>query len=323
MTNIAPVHTVANTSAGWQWIAVLIGLGVLALLYFLVSLPAKSLNPWKLVEGADGRPSTSKLQWFLWIVVVLWAYVALWVIRAHSGNYSAINTVPANLLTVLGFSTGTAAAAKGITSAYTNSKRITKPPAPLVSNADITTATATASTAANSSPSGGILSDDSGVPELAKIQMMGFTIIAIGIFLANVIHQIVSSQIASTPSVVGLPDIDSSLLVLMGISQGGYLGKKLVTFGTPILYAPNPSRAASTDAVTVPGASLGLQQPGSQLLVNDAPIATSSWTDGSIGFVVPANNPASDVKWQLNEPAQIKAVVGGQQSNTVTLVISG
>ena len=67
--------------------------------------------------------------------------------------------------------------------------------------------------------------------------MTGFTFVAVGIFLATVIHQIVAN-----PVVTSLPDIDSSLLVLMGISQGGYLGKKLVTFGAPVLRARRPTR---------------------------------------------------------------------------------
>jgi hypothetical protein len=39
----------------------------------------------------------------------------------------------------------------------------------------------------------------------------------------TLIHQIVTN-----PPVVSLPDIDASLMVLMGISQGGYLAKKVV-----------------------------------------------------------------------------------------------
>jgi len=54
----------------------------------------------------------------------------------------------------------------------------------------------------------------SGAPELAKIQVMGFTLVVIGIYLATVIHQIVSN-----PVITSLPNIDASLLVLMGISQ--------------------------------------------------------------------------------------------------------
>ena len=56
--------------------------------------------------------------------------VALWVLRAWNGDYSALSTIPVNLLTVLGFSTATAAAAKGITSGYVQTGKMTKPGAP-------------------------------------------------------------------------------------------------------------------------------------------------------------------------------------------------
>jgi len=69
-------------------------------------------------RGFDGLASTSKLQWFLWLIVILFGYTSLWVLRAEQGDYSALSNIPVNLLTVLGFSTATAAAAKGITSGY-------------------------------------------------------------------------------------------------------------------------------------------------------------------------------------------------------------
>ena len=260
-----------------------------------------SLEPRELVNGFDGFASTSKLQWFLWLVVIIFAYTALWVLRAEQSDWSALNKIPVNVLTVLGFSTGTAAVAKGITSGYVQTAKVTKPGPPQVG-----------ATAANT---GGIFQDDSGAPELAKIQMMGFTIIAIGIFLATVIHQIVTDDISA-----GVPDIDSSLLVLMGISQGGYLGKKLVTFGTPTLYTPDPARAAPGAAVTLPGANLGT---AGQLLMNGTPIATTSWSATSIGFSVPAVNPAGDAAWTAPEPVvQLVASVMGQSSNPVNFSVT-
>ena len=87
---------------------------------------------------------------------------------------------------------------------------------------------------------------------------MGFTIIAIGIFLATVVHQIAVGDIKA-----GLPNIDASLMVLMGISSGGYLGKKLVTFGTPMLYPPNPETGPPGTAVTLRGSSMGSRRPAS------------------------------------------------------------
>ena len=224
---IAQFASATSVSTGWKWLAVLIALGVLLLVYIWTGLTS-TWNPGKLVEGADGLPSTSKFQWLVWIVVVLFSYAALWVLRAKQGNYSAITNVPGNVLTVLGFSTATMAAAKGITVGYVNSGRsTTKAPVPPVPGSAVAVAASVVPpSVAPDAPAvaGGLLKDDAGVPELAKIQMIGFTFVAVGIFLATVIH-----QIASNPPHTSLPNIDASLLALMGISQAGYLGKKIVS----------------------------------------------------------------------------------------------
>ncbi len=295
----------AAAAPGWKWLAVLIGLAVLVLLYIFAAVSSGDWNPWKLVEGADGSASTSKFQWLLWLTVILFAYTALWVLRAEQGDYSAISQVPVNLLTVLGFSTGTAAAAKGITSAYVQSNRVSK-----ASVANVTGASA-------ATTPGGLLQDDNGVPELAKIQMMGFTFVAIGIFLATVIHQIVSDPVNTS-----LPNLDSSLLVLMGISQGGYLGKKLVTFGSPILYTASPPKAAAGATVTLNGASLGATPAGSLLTLNGAPIPFKRWSDSAIVFDVPAANPVGNTAWTPAQDVQLAVVVSGQTSNSMTFTVT-
>src|ERR1041384_6691711 len=105
-----------HVTDGQKWGAALIARGVIALMWVFARLSAGSWNPWTLVEGADGKPSTSKLQWFVWLVVIIYAYALLWSVRALGGNYHALSNVPTNLLTVLGFSGGTMVAAKGITS---------------------------------------------------------------------------------------------------------------------------------------------------------------------------------------------------------------
>jgi len=226
-----PLIATTNITTGWKWLAILIGLGALAAVWLLVGLTNRTIGwrIWRLTEGEDKVPSTSKLQWLIWLTVVLFSYTALWVLRAKAGHYGAITNVPANVLAVLGFSTATAATAKGITVGYLHSGRIVKRnPAPAQS----------AQTQPTQNPPavrGGILQDDSGFPELAKIQMIAFTLLAVGIFLTTVFH-----EIRAHPGQAGLPNIDSSLLVLMGISQGGYLGKKLVSI-RPRQEPPYPS----------------------------------------------------------------------------------
>jgi hypothetical protein len=300
---VAILASAGQVSTGWKWIAALIGLGVLGLLWAFVALANKKIGwrIWKLIEGADGAPSTSKFQWFVWLVAILFSYTVLWVLRARGGDWSAIANVPGNLLAVLGFSTTTAVAAKGIAVGYLQSGRITK------ANAQAGTVAA----------QGGILVDDTGYPELAKIQMVGFTFIAVGIFLATVIHQIVSDPVQTE-----LPNIDSSLLVLMGLSQGGYIGKKLVSVTTPVLYPISPPSVARSSAVTLQGASFGQSQGGSQLLLDGYAIPATTWSDTSITFDVPTIYPGASLNWNPPQPVRIAVEIGGQSSNDAPLTVT-
>jgi hypothetical protein len=225
---------VPHASAGAKWGAILSGLGMIVVLYGIAAIITGHWKPSELFQGFDGVASTSKLQWLLWLVAILFGYAALWVLRAEQGDLSALNNIPVNILTVLGFSTVTMAAAKGIKVGQVQAGRVQ-------SANQVTAGPGRAKT-------GGIFQDDSGNPELAKIQMMAFTILAMAIFLATVIHQIVTNDVAA-----GLPDIDASLMVLMGISNGGYLGKKLVTFSTP----------GATGQFVAPGQAAAAAQNGS------------------------------------------------------------
>jgi hypothetical protein len=98
------------------------------------------------------------------------------------------------------------AAAKGIKVGYVANKQVSAPP---------------------DNSRGGIINDDRGTPELAKIQPIGFTILALAIFLTTVAHEIVAAT--GTESHLTLPDIDSTLMALREINQGGYLAKELTT----------------------------------------------------------------------------------------------
>ena len=56
------------------------------------------------------------------------------------------------------------------------------------------------------------------------------------------------------------------------------------------------------------GSDLGAQQGNSQLLLNGAPIAVTAWSDTSIQFTVPADDPATGVA--LGQLAQGGAACG-------------
>lgn len=287
-----------HVTDGQKWGAAGIAVAVIAILWIFVGVSSRSWNPWRLVEGADGSPSTSKLQWFVWLVVIIYAYALLWSVRALGGNYSALSHVPTNLLAVLGFSGGTMVAAKGITSSQVSSKQVAK-------------RSKSAAVGAVATP-GGILADDSGEPELAKIQIVGFTIIAVGIFLATVVH-----QLRMNPVQTSLPNIDSSLLVLMGISHGAYLGKKLVTAGSPGLYPPSKGTVKPGSSISLEGVSLGSMPGGGELLLAGHAVDVTAWSDTSLSFAIPLSPPGGLPYWGPNQEFGVRAVVNGQATNVV------
>ena len=188
---------------------------VTVLLLWLLYKVASGGTIGSLYEGNDGRPSTSKFQYFVWTAVVVFAYAAIYCLKLEAHHFDAINEIPKNVLIAMGMSVISAAAAKSITVSYISTGRITKSQEP-----------------SGSSSFAAIFQDDSGFPDLSKVQMIAWTFIAIVTYLIAVGSKIHQRDYSS------LPDIDSALIVLRGLGHGAYLGKKLVTQDTTAPVAP-------------------------------------------------------------------------------------
>lgn len=136
---------------------------------------------------------------------------------------------------------------------------------------------------------GGLLSDDVGQTDLSKVQLVMWTFLAVGIYLATVVMQVSALAHGSTVhgGNRGLPDIDGSLMVLMGFAQGGYLGKKLVTTTQPAPTSLAPPRAAPGQSITVIGTGFGDLQGTSLLTLNANPVPVTTWSDTKIVFTLP------------------------------------
>jgi hypothetical protein len=219
-----------------RWIMNLLVIPIIffGILYGIYSLTQKKLNKksiqwiWK---GYDGATSSSKFQFFLWTLVILYAYIIM--ITDAYFNHSSPNlglTVPQNLMLAMGLSATTMLAAKGITSEYTGNAQLDK----------------------SDTSKGGLFFDDDGYPDLSKIQLISWTFIGIGIFLLTTLNDVMGSSGAPT----GLPDIDSTILVLMGIGEGAYIGKKITTKDDPAapkLNSIKPDEGGLDQEITVTG----------------------------------------------------------------------
>ena len=258
--------------------------GVVAILGFVTwvatraaSGPSQKNFIGRLVDGMDGRLSTSKFQWFVWTVMGLFAFCEVFTERLLRDLDVNDPSLPPYLLTAMGFSVATMSAAKGITSSYAASGHVDK-------SADTLPAADGSELPPTSVTKGGLMTDDDGVPDLSKIQMVSFTLVALVVYL---IHLVTQSR--ETPVLV---DIEPSLMVLMGLSQGAYIGKKLTTIETPRVTGLSPATCRPATIVTISGVNFGATQGGSTLTVEGAAIipVPGTWTDRTIQFSWPATH---------------------------------
>lgn len=269
-------------------------IGAGTLLALLVVAAALGANPARLAEGQDGRASTSKFQWFVWTGVILFAYAAIYAARAFNGHAEPLTSIPPNVLIALGLSSVTMVAAKGITSSFVNTGKLAKAP----------------STNGVLGEFKGLVADDNDVADISKFQMLGWTGVAIGVYIYSAVTQV--NGIFATSSAPGaLPDIDSTLLWLMGLSHAGYLGKKAITTDpTPRLMGISTKLATPGTVVTIFGSNLG-DGAGSTLLMDDLAITPKDWKDDHIAFVLPLQRP-DGAEWAASQAVSVTINVSGR-----------
>jgi hypothetical protein len=231
------------------------------ILICVIALLARGKLRW-LIVGADNRYSKSKVQFMVWLVVVLTVYLsALW-LRFWYSDYLLLGgiQIPAHLLQLAGLSGLSMAAAKGIT----QSKQST------VANQQASIAAAHIAGAAVGmtpdgrevaafSPAGGLVPEvvlgpapsqiktsatnpswrdllgtdsASGVSalDLGDFQMLLVTLIALVIYLVSAYLSLSTLEWRAS---ISLPEVDQTLLGLLGVSHLTYLSKKGVTDPSP------------------------------------------------------------------------------------------
>jgi IPT/TIG domain len=218
--------------------------------------------------------------------------------RFVRGNFDALNEIPSNVLIALGFTIGTATLAKGITTTFVASGRIKKDPAD-------------PNAAGPNAGAGALLADDEGAPDLSKAQLLAWTLLALVVYVVRVFYQL---RVQHWPK---LPDIDASLMVLMGLGQGAYIGKKLVTTTTPRLGDLSPTQGPPGTQVTISGVALAGKDEATRIRLDDvslpAPADRTDWDDDHLVFTVQPQDPKNQ-PWTPPQQVKVSVVSGGQTS---------
>lgn len=184
-----------------------------------------------LINGRDGRWSTSKASMLLWTYTIWFAFVT---ILLHTGGVGLRHMVlHSQYLVLLGVPAATAVIAKGFTQSKVDAGRIlTKPERGPETN--LLTGI------------GQIVSDDSGQPDLLDFQYIGFTLVLLAYFFTRFLGH-----------ATGLPTLPASLVGLSGVSGAGYVAKKGVQRDTPpTVRSVVPEAAPPGEVVSIRGVNL-------------------------------------------------------------------
>jgi len=175
-----------------------LSLSVIALFqWFLVSIGRKKAENNRtvsfmdlIITSDDESYSLSRLQMYLWTVAVIVGYLA--VFFATPG----IPVIPESLYILMGVNFASSVASTAI-----NTKVASSPAAPTPPNF-----------------LNDIFFESPGSLDLPRTQMFIWTIVSLGVFIVTLVNSFDNGP--------KLPDITNGLAVLMGISNGAYLGAK-------------------------------------------------------------------------------------------------
>lgn len=294
-------------NVAYQWW----GVYAVAVLVLLASALAGRYWPASLVKGEDGRLSVSKTQVGIWTATIAYSYVTLYAARAFSENsLHPIDTIPRNVLIALGLSTLTAIGAKAITVNKIGTNQIQK--SDKIGEAGL----------------GDLVAADNSSPDLTKVQLLFWTLVSVAIYVAltnDSLHNYFGMMnCAAEPPAhdttrhlecLALPNIDTVLMVLMGLAHGTYLGGKLTQANLPRISSVSPMSGYPGTNVVLQGADLGTVTGALYLggMAYWGSPSSVTWADTTIGFAWP-DKDATGNPWVPGTSVAIAVVTGGQQA---------
>ncbi|MBN1194848.1 MAG: hypothetical protein JXA08_05825 [Methanomicrobiaceae archaeon] len=180
-------------------------------------------------------PSLSLFQFLLWTIVISFSYIWISAIRIFEGDLTFSTEIPLNLYLLLGISVAVPLVSIGYTKSEYKPDTPVKPPEKL--------------------PPFGMMLKNKGKIALNRFQMFLWTFVGIVLYLSVVVGTVTGMAAAGDGAAaadaagLSLPDIDPTLVYLMGLSQTGYLGGRVLgedKKAAKAKSAPKPATAAAT-----------------------------------------------------------------------------
>ena len=125
--------------------------------------------------------------------------------------------IPTNALALMGVNTASAVAGKAITAGKKRKANAKKTPKPTEPKRSLWT----------------MFNEEDGRPTLARVQMFVWTIVSVAIYIGILVAMLFGPFVMNSKGLVAtpfcslsIPDVDATLVTLMGLSHAAYLGRK-------------------------------------------------------------------------------------------------
>ena len=173
-----------------------------------------------MIRGQDMVPSLSVFQFLLWTFVLMFALIGVYFVRIFGGvSDPPQGPLPVYLLAIAGISVTTP-----IVSSLISSYRFSSAPSFEYGSQDESHEAGEEIPPPTKRPAFGEMLRLNDKPALSRFQMFAWTWISIGIYL-SVLFSVVDETSNSVWNLT-VPDIDPTLVALMGLSQVAFLGLK-------------------------------------------------------------------------------------------------
>lgn len=199
--------------------------------------------------GPNLDPSLSRFQFLLWTWVVVFTLTFVYFIRIFGGVFGPPEGgVPYYLLSLMGISTAVPVVSTAISS-YRNDSG--EPVQEEISREQ--TAAVDKRVQTQIRPPYSKMLEEDGNPTLGRFQMFLWTWVSIGIYLVIVFSTV--THISEVQKLI-VPDVDPTFVILMGLSQAGYLTLKAATTSMTISRI-QPSEVKPGGDLTIYGKNFG------------------------------------------------------------------
>ncbi len=245
---------------------------------------------WDIIREGDYFPSLGRFQFMMWTIVISFAFLSIYLIRVD-GGFATFNKdiLPTNLLELMGISVFVPVIGN-VVSRYKHAKALLQE-MPLKNNV----------------PPFSTMLLEGNKPTLARYQMFLWTMIGVALYLL-IFFSNISQTLANngSPQNLTIPDIDSMLVVLMGLSQGGYLGSKLVARGQVSINKIEIMTTKDKEYVSIFGMNFGEKE--GTVWCDDQPISKEiTWDDTRINILKPTQfKDSSTIKIRTHDGIEVQ-----------------